>query len=58
MKKIIDWHKSFVERAQTQLGLSNYTLYLFGILEGALYMWILLKIIPWFFANKAEFPDF
>lgn len=58
MKKIIDWHKSFVERAQEQLGLSNYALYLFGILEGALYMWIFLKIIPWFFRSKAEFPNF
>ena len=58
MKKIIDWHKSFVGRAQEQLGLSNYALYLFGIIEGALYMWIFLKVIPWIFGSKAEFPDF
>ncbi len=58
MKKIIDWHKSFIESAQRQLGLSNYTLYLLGILEGALYMWIILKALPWIFRSKAEFPDF
>tara|TARA_Y100001968_G_C19150514_1_gene615932 strand:+ start:542 stop:718 length:177 start_codon:yes stop_codon:yes gene_type:complete len=58
MKKFFDWHKSFIERAQDQLGLSNYALYLAGILEGALYMWIILKVIPWFFKRKAEFPDF
>ena len=58
MKKIIDWHKSFVERAQKQLGLSTYALYLLGILEGALYMWIILKVIPWFFRSKSVFPDF
>ena len=58
MKKLIDWHKSFIERAQMQLGLSSYALYLTGILEGALYMWILLKVMPWIFGSKAEFPDF
>ncbi len=58
MKKIIDWHKSFVQQAQEQLGLSNYSLYLFGILEGAFYMWILLKVIPWLFRSKTEFPEF
>ena len=58
MKKIIDWHKSFVENAQEQLRLSNYALYLFGIIEGALYMWVLLKVIPWFFVTNTEFPDF
>ncbi len=57
MKKIIDWHKSFIESAQEQLGLSNYALYWFGVIEGALYMWILLKVIPWIFGNKAQFPD-
>ncbi len=58
MKKIIDWHKSFVETAQEQLGLSNYALYLCGVIEGALYMWILLKIIAWLFGGKAELVDF
>ena len=58
MKKIIDWHKSFVENAQEQLGLSNYALYLFGIIEGALYMWMFLKVIPWIWSGKDEFPDF
>ena len=58
MKKLFDWHKSFVERAQRQLGLSNYALYLFGVIEGAFYMWVFLKIIPWIFVTKAEFPDF
>ena len=58
MKKILDWHKSLIEHAQEQLGLSNYALYLAGILEGALYMWIILKVIPWIAGTKAEFPDF
>ena len=58
MNKIIDWHKSLIERAQEQFRLSSYALYLIGILEGALYMWIILKIIPWIFGSKAEFPDF
>ena len=58
MKKIIDWHKSFVESAQEQLGLSNYALYLFGVIEGALYMWIFLQTIPWIFGSKAEVPNF
>ena len=58
MKQLIERHKLFVERAQKQIGLSNYALYLAGILEGALYMWIILKVIPWFFINKSEFPEF
>ena len=58
MKKFFDWHKSLIERAQNQFGLSNYALYLSGILEGAIYMWIILKIIPLFFGSKEVFPDF
>ena len=58
MKKIIDWHSNLIERVQEQLKLSSYTLYLFGILEGAVYMWILLKVIPWLFGSRAEFPEF
>ncbi len=58
MRKIIDRHKSFVENAQKQLGLSNYALYLAGILEGALYMWIIMKVVPWFFVSRIEFSDF
>ena len=58
MKKLIDWHKSFVERAQEQLGLSNYALYLTGILEGAFYMWIILRVIPWVFMDRTGRLDF
>ncbi len=58
MKKIIEWHKSFIESAQKQLELSNYTLYIFGIIEGAFYMWLFLKVIPWFFKSEGLFPDF
>ena len=58
MKKINDWHRSLIERAQDQLGLSNYALYLSGILEGAFYMWIILKALPWIFARKDEFSNF
>ena len=43
--KLIQWHKSFVERAQKEMGISSYALYWFGFLEGALIMWILMKII-------------
>tara|TARA_B100000214_G_scaffold367804_1_gene338434 strand:+ start:462 stop:629 length:168 start_codon:yes stop_codon:yes gene_type:complete len=43
--KLIKWHKSFVERAQKELGISNYALYWFGFLEGALIMWLLMKVI-------------
>tara|TARA_Y100001968_G_scaffold315448_1_gene342058 strand:- start:2023 stop:2199 length:177 start_codon:yes stop_codon:yes gene_type:complete len=58
MKKLIDWHQSFIDRAQKQLGLSNYALYLTGILEGALYMWLIMKVLPWFFGSRGDFPDF
>ena len=58
MKKIIDWYKSFIERAQKQLGLSNYALYLFGVIEGAFYMWIFLNFIPWILRSKTGLPDF
>ena len=46
--KLIEWHKSFVERAQKELGISNYVLYWFGFLEGALVMWIFMKVISAF----------
>ena len=58
MKKIIDWHRNLIERGQEQFKLSSYTLYLFGILEGAIYMWILIKVIPWLFGSRTEFPEF
>ena len=35
MKKIIDWHRSLVEKAQKELELTNYQLYWSGLLEGA-----------------------
>ena len=53
--KLIQWHKSFVERAQKELGISNYALYWFGFLEGALVMWIIMKIIS-VLRVKSEFP--
>ena len=58
MKKLIDWHKSLIESAQKQFGLSNYALYWTGIFEGALYMWIILKVISWIFSSRDEFPAF
>tara|TARA_Y100001968_G_C18876760_1_gene489780 strand:- start:63 stop:230 length:168 start_codon:yes stop_codon:yes gene_type:complete len=42
---LIQWHKSFVERAQKEMGISNYALYWFGFFEGALVMWIIIKVI-------------
>tara|TARA_Y100001968_G_scaffold298052_1_gene307642 strand:- start:176 stop:418 length:243 start_codon:yes stop_codon:yes gene_type:complete len=53
--KLIQWHKSFVERAQKEMGISNYALYWFGFLEGALVMWIIMKVIS-VFRVKSEFP--
>ena len=54
MKKLIDWHRSFVERAQKQLGISNYALYWFGFLEGALVMWIILKLSSFFMSRPED----
>ena len=54
MNKIIDWHRSFVEKAQKQLGISNYALYWYGFLEGALAFWIVTKFVG-LFVNKT--PD-
>ncbi len=53
--KLIRWHKSFVERAQKELGISNYALYWFGFLEGALVMWLIIKIVA-VLNVKSEFP--
>ncbi len=53
--KLIKWHKSFVERAQKDLGISNYALYWFGFLEGALIMWIIMKVIS-LVRVKSDFP--
>ena len=44
MKKLIKWHKSVLERLQKEMGLSNYTLYWMAFLEGALVMWVIMKI--------------
>jgi hypothetical protein len=43
--KLIKWHKSFVERAQKEMGIAKYSLYCFGLLEGALVMRLLMKDI-------------
>ena len=53
--KLIQWHKSFVERAQKEMGISNYALYWFGFVEGALVIWILMKVIS-LLRIKSEFP--
>jgi len=53
--KLIQWHKSFVERAQKEMGISNYALYWFGFFEGALVMWIVMKVFS-VLRVKAEFP--
>ncbi|MBW3042561.1 hypothetical protein [Prochlorococcus marinus] len=53
--KLIQWHKSFVERAQKEMGISNYVLYWFGFLEGALVMWIFMKVFS-LMRVKSEFP--
>ncbi len=53
--KLIQWHKSFVERAQKEMGISNYALYWFGFLEGALVIWIIMKIVS-ALSMKSDFP--
>ncbi len=44
VNKLINWHKSMLERAQKEMGLSNYTLYWMAFLEGALVMWLIMKV--------------
>ena len=55
MKKLIDWHKSLIERAQEQFGLSGYQMYLSGFLEGALVIWVIIQISS-LFKTSSEFP--
>ena len=56
MNKLLDWHKSFVEKAQKELGISNYALYWFGFFEGALVMLVIMKLVPAFTSRSAEIP--
>ena len=53
--KLIQWHKSFIDRAQKEMGISNYALYWFGFLEGSLVMWIIMKVIS-VLGVRSEFP--
>ena len=53
--KLIQWNKSLVERAQKEMGISNYALYWIGFLEGALVIWIIIKVIS-ILKIKSEFP--
>ena len=55
MKKLIDWHKSLIQNAQEQFGLSGYQMYLSGLLEGALAIWVIIKVAS-IFKHNAEFP--
>ena len=55
MKKIIDWHRALVEKAQKELELTNYQLYWSGFLEGALVLWIAMKVAS-AVKGSAEFP--
>ena len=55
MKRIIDWHKSLVERAQEEFGLSGYQMYLSGLLEGALVLWVIMKVAE-LFKTTSDFP--
>jgi len=56
MSKLIDWHRSFIEKAQKQLGISNYALYWYGFLEGALVMWLITKLVSTFNVSTNEIP--
>ena len=53
--KIIQWHKSFVERTQKEMGISNYALYWFGFAEGALVIWIIMKVFSGL-KIRSDFP--
>ena len=55
MKRIIDWHKTLVESAQQQFGLSGYQMYLSGLLEGALVLWVIMKVAD-LFKTTSDFP--
>ncbi len=55
MKKILDWHRSLVEKAQKELELTNYQLYWSGFLEGALVLSLVMKIASAVKGNS-EFP--
>ena len=52
---LIKWHKSLVEKIQKELGISNYSLYWFGFIEGAIVMWVILKVFT-LFMNRSELP--
>ncbi len=56
MNKLIDLHKSFVKKAQKQLGISNYALYWIGFFEGALVMWLMMKLVSVFSSRSAALP--
>ena len=56
MNKLIAWHKLFVESTQQKLGISNYALYWFGFLEGALIMWLLTKLVAALTNQSSELP--
>ncbi len=51
---LIKWHKSLVERAQKEMGISSYALYWFGFFEGILFMWITMKVIG--LTTRSDFP--
>ena len=55
MKKIIDWHRSLVEKTQKEMKLTNYQLYWSGFLEGVLVLWIVMKVTS-VVKRSPEFP--
>ena len=55
MKKIIDWHRSLLEKTQKELELANYQLYWSGFLKGALVLWIVMKVSS-VVKGSSEFP--
>ena len=55
MKKIIDWHRSLVEKSKKEMELTSYELYWSGFLEGALVLWIVMKVAS-VVKGASEFP--
>ena len=45
MKQLIEWHKSIINKVKIETGISNYALHWISFFEGALLMWILMRLI-------------
>ena len=44
MKDLIEWHKKIIDQVQKETGLSSYALHWMSFIEGALVMWVIMRI--------------